>query len=370
VLPVCHIKENSMRRTASVLIVCLTALLANGCRFHGFDDTYDGDDSRKTIVRLNGTWKFAVGDAMERAQPEFNDSTWASIHAPETWQSEGYSDYHGYAWYRKSFTFPKGFEGKSIFLSLGRVDDVDQVYINGRLIGTTGQFPPNYMTAYNRNRVYAVPAACLKPGEQNLIAVRIFDEGGVGGIYRGNLRLYASDTPQPVIKLEGTWQFHPGDNPKWKEEHIEDKDFAQIQVPANWEHQGYPSLDGFAWYRITFTAPGKLSDTTAVLLLGKIDDIDEAYLNGRLIGTTGNFQNLNREFYEQTSPYNQSRAYFFPASLLKETNTLAVRVYDLGGDGGIYAGPLGIMSQTEYAKYWEIKREENRHWLRRLVEGE
>jgi len=359
-----------MRRTASVLIVCLTVLLANGCRFREFNDAYDDDDSRRTIVRLDGTWKFAVGDAMERAQPEFDDKAWADIHAPSNWQNQGYRDYHGYAWYRKSFTFPKDTEGKSIFLSLGRVDDVDQVYINGKLIGATGQFPPNYLSAYNRNRIYDVPAACLKPGQQNLIAVRVFDEGGVGGIYSGKLRFYSSDTPQPSIKLEGTWQFHPGDSPKWKEERIEDKDFAQIQVPGYWEHQGYTKLDGFAWYRITFAAPSKLSSSTAVLLLGKIDDIDEAYLNGTLIGSTGNFKNLNDESYEQTSPYKQSRAYFFPASLLKETNTLAVRVYDSGGEGGIYAGPIGIMSQTDYAKYWEIKREESRHWLRRFMEGE
>ena len=342
----------------SVLIVCFTVLLANGCRFHGSDDGYDGDGSRRTIVRLNGTWKFAVGDALERAQPEFDDKAWADVHAPANWQYEGYRDYHGYAWYRKSFTLSKPIEGESIFLSLGRVDDVDQVYINGKLIGATGQFPPNYATAYSRHRTYDVPAACLKPGQQNLIAVRVYDEGGAGGIYSGNLRLYSSKTPQPSIKLEGTWQFHPGDDLKWKEEHINDKDFAQIQVPATWEHQGYPKLDGFAWYRITFAAPGKIPDNTAVLLLGKIDDMDEAYLNGTLIGTTGNLKNLNRGFYEEKSPYDQSRAYFFPASLLKETNTLAVRVYDSGGDGGIYTGPIGIMSQTDYAKYWEIKKEE------------
>ena len=352
------------------LIVSLTVLLASGCGSRAYDESYDRDATKKTLVRLDGAWKFSVGDTADWAQPDFNDEAWGKVQAPAYWQDEGFSDYHGYAWYRKSFTFPKGSERERILLSLGRVDDVDQVYINGKLIGATGQFPPNYVSAYDQDRLYEVPAACLKPGQKNLIAVRVYDGGGEGGIYSGTLCFFSSSIPQPAIRLEGVWQFHPGDDLKWKDEHCEDSGFARIQVPAYWENEGYPNLDGFAWYRTTFAAPGKLSDNTAVLLLGKIDDLDEVYLNGAFIGSTGNMKILDRDHYQYSSPHTQNRAYSFPASLLKETNTLAVRVFDLGGVGGIYAGPLGIMSQTDYARFWEIKKKENKGWLRRLMDGE
>jgi sialate O-acetylesterase len=352
------------------LIVSVAFVLATGCRSYGYDFSYDRDDSRKTVAKLGGDWKFSVGDAAEWAQPDFNDKNWGEIHAPAYWQDEGYRNYHGYAWYRKSFDFPKGSERERILLSLGRVDDVDQVYINGKLVGVTGQFPPNYVSAYDQDRIYEVPAVILKPDQKNLIAVRVYDGGGEGGIYSGKLCLYTSSIPQPAIRLEGAWQFHPGDDLKWKEEHCEDSDFVRIKVPAYWEDEGYPDLHGFAWYRITFAATGKLADSTAVLLLGKVDDLDEVYLNGTFVGSTGNMKNLDRSHYDYTSPHAQSRAYFFPSSLLKETNTLAVRVYDLGGVGGIYAGPIGIMSQTDYARFWEIKKKENRGWLGRLWDGD
>jgi len=35
-----------------------------------------------------------------------------------------------------------------------------------------------------------------------------------------------------------------------------------------------------------------------------------------------------------------------------QSNVIAVRVLDTGGDGGIYEGPVGIISQTKYIEYW------------------
>ena len=48
--------------------------------------------------------------------------------------------------------------------------------------------------------------------------------------------------------------------------------------------------------------------------------------------------------------------------LLKKNqkNVIAVRVLDTGGDGGIYDGPVGIITQTKYIEYWrKIKRSGN-----------
>jgi hypothetical protein len=52
---------------------------------------------------------------------------------------------------------------------------------------------------------------------------------------------------------------------------------------------------------------------------------------------------------------------------LKATNTIAVRVLDEGGYGGIYAGPVGIISQTEFVKYWESRRHHFADGLLRLL---
>ena len=64
----------------------------------------------------------------------------------------------------------------------------------------------------------------------------------------------------------------------------DDNYWKEIFVPAYWEVQGYKNYDGFAWYRKSFVLPEKYSGIKLVLMLGMIDDIDQTYINGTLIG--------------------------------------------------------------------------------------
>jgi sialate O-acetylesterase len=336
--------------------LCLyTSLLLGGITGLKARDFWDDShESRKRLVRLDGSWKFSVGDGAERAAPGYDDSDWATIHSAETWQDEGYRDYNGYAWYRKSFSLPSSYDSNSLFLSLGKIDDVDEVFVNGHRVGSTGQFPPNYQSAYDRERNYPVPVAWLQPGKTNVIAIRVYDGGGVGGLVSGRPGLYMGLTPETEIPLDGTWKFSPGDNPEWGKPGFDDSDFKTITVPLAWEDAGYPNLDGYAWYRKAFTVTHTPADQTLVLMLGKIDDYDEVFLNGVAIGRTGEIDHPGRKGDERS--YALNRTYYFPTSLLKEHNTLAVRVYDAGGYGGIYAGPVSIITQSEFVRYWEARR--------------
>jgi sialate O-acetylesterase len=90
-----------------------------------------------------------------------------------------------------------------------------------------------------------------------------------------------------------------------------------------------------------------------VLLLGKIDDIDEAYLNGVLIGSTGEIKE-NHDEINFSDEYQSLRGYFIPDDLIINDglNVIAVRVYDGWRDGGIYDGPVGLITQENYTKYW------------------
>ena len=270
-------------------IALLGALLlssGSGVRLRA-DDWPFGNDTWKRIVRLNGDWKFSVGDSADWATPGFTDRDWATIHAPAEWQSEGYEDYNGYAWYRKTFVFPEGHEKDKIFLSLGRIDDAGQVFLNGKLIGASGEFPPHYLSAYDKATVFEIPSGSLLVGRDNVLAVRVYDGGGVGGLVEGRLCLFTTDIPQPDVALSGIWKFSPGDNADWKQEHCDESGFAEIPVPSYWQNAGYPQLHGYAWYRKTFTVPTPPQDKTLVLMLGKIDDFDAVYLNGTLVGSTG-----------------------------------------------------------------------------------
>jgi beta-galactosidase len=80
--------------------------------------------------------------------------------------------------YRKIIDVPPSLIGEALFLHLGAVDDYDDVYINGKLVGKTGV---EKEPVWNYNRTYTIPAGVLKEGA-NVMAIRVFDTYGGGGI--------------------------------------------------------------------------------------------------------------------------------------------------------------------------------------------
>lgn len=323
-------------------------------------------DSRDRLVNLaHERWCFSIGDDVRWAEPSFQDQQWSRIHPRNAWEDEGYEGYNGYAWYRCEFDFNERTD-HATYLVLGRIDDVDEVFVNGRKIGSTGKFPPDYVSAYNQDRTYLIPAGTWKRGAGNVIAVRVYDAGGEGGMVDGPVGIYTTELPVPAVDLMGEWQFQPGDNPAWKDEQADTSGFKPLAVPGYWEHAGYDQLDGLAWYRKSFDFAVGGAAETMVLMLGKIDDTDEVYLNGTKIGSTGKLRDSDQ--HSGVDYYDQQRGYYFSSSLLKAHNVIAVRVHDHGGLGGIYEGPVGIISQENYSAYWESARHHRRgHGLRWLL---
>lgn len=340
---------------STILFVCM--FLLTGC--FEFSDSpppppnYDADK----VLDLSGQWKFTIGDDVNWSRKNYDDSDWEEIKVPSSWENQGFHGYNGFAWYRKSFSFPQDQSTRNIYLHLGYVDDVDEVYLNGELIGVSGGFPPNYQTAYNAFRRYHISPELINKNDSNIIAVRVYDAELEGGILSGNIGLFRSDDQlNPDISLTGKWNFNTGDDPAWSEKSFDDSEWNNVFVPAHWETQGFKDYDGFAWYRKSFSLTEEYSDEKFVLLLGKIDDIDQVYINGKFVGSTGvwNFDETPTEF-NRNNEYLELRTYFIPDDILKvnEDNTIAVRVYDGFMDGGIYEGPVGLITQKNYRDYWQ-----------------
>lgn len=346
-------KTSVLCRTISlVLLYSLLITLEASCQ------------ERERRVNLQGSWKFILGDGKKFARPEYDDSDWEKIYVPNSWQDEGFDNYNGYAWYRKTFEIE--FESKDIlYLELGRIDDVDEVYFNGHLIGSTGGFPPDYFTAYNYGRRYLIPQEHINKNGKNVIAVRVYDEGGEGGIMGSTVGIYNyPHYSENSLNLFGKWKFHLFDNPEWSNEKLDDTAWEDILVPSGWEDQGFRHYDGFAWYRKTFKLPAHFKVNDLMLLLGKIDDMDEVFINGKFIGGTGN---INRK-WGSNNEYNQYRNYSVPDDLLRpgQDNVIAIRVYDQEQKGGIYEGPITLLPRKEYKQFWKKYRDDNfelHHWL-------
>lgn len=126
----------------------------------------------------------------------FDDSGWETIKAPKPWESQGYRGFNGIAWYRKSIELNKKQAESGIVLSLGKIDDYDVCWVNGVEVGKTN--------LWTTNRVYKVPASILKEGK-NIIALKITDEGGFGGLYSVPKDVYFS-SGDGKISLAGDWK--------------------------------------------------------------------------------------------------------------------------------------------------------------------
>lgn len=306
------------------------------------------------LLDLRGKWRFEIGDDPARANPSFNDASWVDISVPSPWEDQGFPGYDGFAWYRKHFTADPQWEGKVLYLSMGKIDDADEVYVNGHFIGFYGLLPPNYATAYDVDRNYPLPHWCLNMHGDNVIAVRVYDNGLAGGIVQGKIGICAEKDPLLASQsLAGNWKLMKGDNAAWKDPEVNDAGWPVAAVPAFWETQGLKDYDGFGWYRFHFQPSNAFQDTRMILLMGKIDDIDETYLNGERIGRTGTFS-TRPEWISVNNEYSELRAYTIPANCLKfgADNVIAVRVFDKVMQGGIYDGPVGLITRDDYVR-WE-----------------
>lgn len=130
-----------------------------------------------------------------------NDADWKSMNLPTHWEDAGLPDYDGVVWFRKEVTLPADWEGEEAQLHLGPIDDADTTFVNGQRVGAKD--------AYNEDRSYRIPAGVLKAG-RNVIAVRVLDTGGGGGIYgqRDQLRLERANHPDGAISLAGDWKYN------------------------------------------------------------------------------------------------------------------------------------------------------------------
>lgn len=293
---------------------------------------------------LEGQWKFSIGDNQQWAQPSFNDINWVTIRVPARWEEQGFHGYDGIAWYRKSVIISENNRGRDLTLELGYIDDCDEVFINGQKIGQSGSFPPNFSTAYNSYRKYTIPSGLVQFGQPNLIAVRVYDAGLEGGIVRGRIQICAGDIAiSPDINLNGTWNF----STSWRRNQDN-----TIQVPGNWENQGYNDYNGVATYSRIVKLSTEQLKINYIFLAGRIDDDDEFFINGKLVGKTGNFQSS-----QNTDMHLEFRNYFIPAGILKSgDNLFEIKVLDRGGEGGIMEGNIGLITQDNFIKYWRLKR--------------
>lgn len=142
--------------------------------------------------------------------PAFDDSAWKAIPVPSSWNAamgDGLDQFNGVLYQRVTFDVPAADAGKPATLTLGPIDDRDDAWINGKLVGATRDDGK-----WNTPREYAVPAGSLVAGK-NILAVRVLDTNGLGGIGGASSKpemLAVRIESGATIPLAGSWKYFKG----------------------------------------------------------------------------------------------------------------------------------------------------------------
>ena len=134
----------------------------------------------------------------------FDDSAWPTMAPQGDWEAGGIpalTTFDGVVWYRQTVTLTAGQAGQDATLDLGPVDDDDTTWINGTRVGAT--------EGWNLPRHYVVPKGLLKAGA-NVIAVRVLDTGGGGGMYGNPADRGLTFASAARVSLPAAWRYHIG----------------------------------------------------------------------------------------------------------------------------------------------------------------
>ena len=142
--------------------------------------------------------------------PSLSAQDWKPVKVPDLWKN---APGNGTFWYRCWVNVPETWKGRAGEIFVEAADDAREVFVNGRRVGAQGTFPPQYRSGLGDPERFAVPADMLRPGQPNVIAVRVYQEAE---------RRTGFNVAAPVLfggdqaaRLAGGWQMRAGDDPAW-----------------------------------------------------------------------------------------------------------------------------------------------------------
>lgn len=245
--------------------------------FATVEDARVRDDSKIANQQsLNGDWKFLYVESPHQRNNEFyaenyDVSGWDTIQVPSNWQTEGYDSpkytdtrlpwegvetppvgvsptvYNPVGHYRRTFTTPKDWDGKEIFVSFQGVESAYYLWVNGEYVGYSED---SYTASEFDITKYLKPA-----GETNSISLQVYrwsdgsyledqDMIRLSGIFR-DVYLYAKDTDASIFDFNYTTDL--------------DKTYtnADLKVEATLRSYGQAAPSGYTVDAILFNAAGK-----------------------------------------------------------------------------------------------------------------
>lgn len=146
------------------------------------------------------------------------DQNGTLISVPGVWETQAdgaFAELDGFAWYRCYVKVPDRWTGgkrslwsDSVAITVERVADCSEVYINGQLVGVAGEMPPKFERATEEVTRLKIPPGLLAAGRYNAISIRVYNDEGDGG-FKGRAPIISGYYSECI--LQGEWQFFAGD---------------------------------------------------------------------------------------------------------------------------------------------------------------
>ncbi len=204
-------------------------------------------------------------------------------------------------------------------------------------------------------------AACLRPAMAQTRAVAVILD-------------------QAMLRLNGPWLFHVGDNPRWADPGYDDSGWQvmDLSAPASatdgdvglahyapgWSARGHAGYFGYAWYRLHLNLRTPAGKSLALLGPWDVDSAYQVYANGKLLGGVGKFSSAIPVAYGNHYPTFFTLPSGTPGS---GSMLIAIRVWmgpwgaAASGSGGIHIAPV-IGLRTVIAAQYHLQ------WLK-IFEG-
>lgn len=142
----------------------------------------------------------AVGPA-SWSTPGFDDKAWPEMRPAGIWENSGVEElkyFDGMVWFRTVVSVSAARAREAATLELGPIDDIDTTWVNGVRVGS-GE-------AWDQPRLYTIAAGTLHEGN-NVVAVRVLDTGGGGGMWGPPEQKLLRFADGSVVRVGPSWRY-------------------------------------------------------------------------------------------------------------------------------------------------------------------
>ena len=161
----------------------------------------DEDAANQGLGRIWEDWWRGHGAAAGEPWKPEDTGSWIDVPGLRNWKTWGVPElasHNGMVWYRRAFRLTPEQAARPATLSLGGIDEVDETWVNGRVIRNT--------FGWGVPRTYRLPAGTLRAGD-NVVVVNVVSTWDAGGMIGPPDALALTFDDGTAVPLAGEWRY-------------------------------------------------------------------------------------------------------------------------------------------------------------------